>query len=150
MTRLSCSRIFLLKLLPELWRKPSSSLLHHLFCWLLLEYVYELPSSYNRDWLSNPRCRSHLFASEVAIHEALLEYPGRVYDPNEADFFFVPVYVSCNFSTLNGFPALHHARPLISSAVRFISAGLPSGIAPAAATTSSSPHTTSAPASTPW
>ncbi|KAJ8506298.1 hypothetical protein OPV22_007184 [Ensete ventricosum] len=88
-------------------------------------YVYELPSSYNRDWLSNPRCRNHLFASEVVIHEALLEYPGRVFDPNEADFFFVPVYVSCNFSTPNGFPALHHARPLISSAVRFISTGLP-------------------------
>ncbi|CAL9067938.1 unnamed protein product [Musa banksii] len=88
-------------------------------------YVYDLPSRYNKDWLSNSRCGSHLFASEVAIHEALLGYPGRAVDPNEADFFFVPVYVSCNFSTPNGFPSLHHARPLLSSAVDFVSSHLP-------------------------
>ncbi|URD84570.1 exostosin family domain containing protein [Musa troglodytarum] len=99
-------------------RKSSSAALPKI-------YVYELPSRYNKDWLSNSRCDSHLFASEVAIHEALLGYPGRAVDPNEADFFFVPVYVSCNFSTPNGFPSLHHARPLLSSAVDFVSSHLP-------------------------
>ncbi|RZS21575.1 hypothetical protein BHM03_00054222 [Ensete ventricosum] len=99
-------------------RKSSSAALPKI-------YVYELPSRYNKDWLSNSRCGSHLFASEVVIHEALLGYPGRAVDPNEADFFFVPVYVSCNFSTPNGFPSLHHARPLLSSAVDFVSSHLP-------------------------
>ncbi|RRT80487.1 hypothetical protein B296_00008404, partial [Ensete ventricosum] len=99
-------------------REPSSSPLPKV-------YVYELPSRYNKDWLSDPRCGSHLFASEVAIHEALLGYPGRAVDPDDADFFFVPVYVSCNFSTPNGFPSLHHARPLLSSAVDFVSSRFP-------------------------
>ncbi|KAH0746654.1 hypothetical protein KY285_008311 [Solanum tuberosum] len=84
-------------------------------------YVYDLPSKYNSDWLSNERCSNHLFASEVAIHKALLNSDARTFDPYEADFFFVPVYVSCNFSTVNGFPAIGHARSLISSAIKLIS-----------------------------
>lgn len=87
-------------------------------------YVYDLPPSYNRDWLAaaDGRCRSHLFAAEVAIHEALAGSPLAVSDPAEADFFLLPVYVSCNFSTANGFPSLSHARPLLRSAVQLVSA----------------------------
>ncbi|EEF38650.1 transferase, putative [Ricinus communis] len=89
-------------------------------------YIYELPSKYNRDWLSNKRCSNHLFASEVAIHKAISNSDDiRTFDPYEADFFFVPVYVSCNFSTINGFPAIGHARSLLSSAVTFISTNYP-------------------------
>ncbi|KAL7202066.1 hypothetical protein ACSBR1_033693 [Camellia fascicularis] len=88
-------------------------------------FVYDLPSKYNSDWLSNERCSNHLFASEVAIHRALLNSDVRTLDPWEADFFFVPIYVSCNFSTINGFPAIGHARSLISSAVQLISSELP-------------------------
>lgn len=87
-------------------------------------YIYDLPAKYNVDWL-NERCSSHLFASEVAIHRALASSEVRTFDPWEADFFFVPVYVSCNFSTVNGFPAIGHARNLISSAIRLISSDLP-------------------------
>ncbi|KAF9594207.1 hypothetical protein IFM89_028864 [Coptis chinensis] len=88
-------------------------------------YVYNLPSSYNTDWLSNKRCSSHLFAAEVAIHKALLNSDVRTVDPLQADFFFVPVYLSCNFSTVNGFPSMGHARPLLSSAVQLISSTMP-------------------------
>ncbi|KAL0370109.1 UNVERIFIED_CONTAM: putative glucuronoxylan glucuronosyltransferase IRX7 [Sesamum angustifolium] len=88
-------------------------------------YVYELPSKYNSAWLSNERCSSHLFASEVAIHRGLMRSDVRTLDPWEADFFFVPVYVSCNFSTVNGFPAIGHARSLIASAIEHVSAQLP-------------------------
>ncbi|XP_030522207.1 probable glucuronoxylan glucuronosyltransferase IRX7 [Rhodamnia argentea] len=88
-------------------------------------YVYELPPKYNSEWLSNERCRTHLFASEVAIHRALLTSDVRTLDPQEADFFFVPVYVSCNFSTTNGFPAIGHARSLLLSAVQLISSEHP-------------------------
>ncbi|KAK8319852.1 hypothetical protein V6Z11_A13G270100 [Gossypium hirsutum] len=52
-------------------------------------------------------------------------YDLRTFDPYEADFFFVPVYVSCNFSTVNGFPAIGHARSLISSAIQLISSNYP-------------------------
>lgn len=88
-------------------------------------YIYDLPSKYNSDWLSNERCSTHLFASEVAIHKALLNINFRTFDPNEADFFFVPVYVSCNFSAINGFPAIGHARSLIKSAIEVVSSELP-------------------------
>ncbi|KAL5081670.1 hypothetical protein RYX36_010091 [Vicia faba] len=64
-------------------------------------FIYELPTKYNKDWLMNERCKTHLFASEVAIHTALLKSDVRTFDPYEADFFFAPVYVSCNFSTVN-------------------------------------------------
>ncbi|RZC77024.1 hypothetical protein C5167_001184 [Papaver somniferum] len=88
-------------------------------------YIYDLPSKYSTDWLSNKRCSNHLFASEVAIHRALMGSDVRTLNPNEADFFFVPVYVSCNFSTVNGFPALGHARPLLASAIQLISNEMP-------------------------
>ncbi|ESW04319.1 hypothetical protein PHAVU_011G085300 [Phaseolus vulgaris] len=88
-------------------------------------FVYDLPPKYNTDWLSNERCSKHLFASEVAIHRALLTSEVRTFDPYEADFFFVPVYVSCNFSTINGFPAIGHARSLIASAVNLVSSEYP-------------------------
>ncbi|KAL2541073.1 putative glucuronoxylan glucuronosyltransferase F8H [Abeliophyllum distichum] len=88
-------------------------------------FIYDLPSKYNSDWLSNERCSSHLFAAEVAIHRALMHSHARTIDPLEADFFFVPVYVSCNFSTINGFPAIGHARSLIASAVQHISSQFP-------------------------
>lgn len=88
-------------------------------------YIYELPSKYNSDWLSNKRCSNHLFASEVAIHKALIKSNVRTFDPAVADFFFMPIYVSCNFSTVNGFPAIGHARGLLSSAVELISSEFP-------------------------
>lgn len=89
-------------------------------------YVYDLPSRFNLDWLSNGRCESHLFASEVAIHRALMESQAfRTLDPWQADFFFVPVYVACNFSTVNGFPAIGHARSLIAAAVEVVSSEFP-------------------------
>ncbi|KAJ7947876.1 Exostosin-like [Quillaja saponaria] len=88
-------------------------------------FVYDLPPKFNTNWLLNERCSNHLFASEVAIHKALLTSDVRTFDPYEADFFFVPVYVSCNFSTVNGFPAIGHARSLLASAVQLISSEYP-------------------------
>lgn len=88
-------------------------------------YIYELPPRFNSEWLSNERCSSHLFAAEVAIHRALLSSDVRTLNPYEADFFFVPVYLSCNFSTLNGFPSMGHARSLLQSAVQLVSSTMP-------------------------
>ncbi|CAM6100559.1 unnamed protein product [Calypogeia fissa] len=84
-------------------------------------FVYDLPPEYNTDWLNDTRCSSHLFAAEVALHQILLESPLRTTDPDAADFFFVPVYVSCNFSPKNGFPTLGNATKIIRAAVDLIS-----------------------------
>ena len=59
------------------------------------------------------------------MHEALLAYAGRAARPEDADLFFVPVYVSCNFSTPNGFPSLSHARGLLAEAVDLVRARMP-------------------------
>lgn len=88
-------------------------------------YVYDLPPKFNGEWLANERCSIHLFAAEVAIHRALMSSDVRTFDPSQADFFFVPVYVSCNFSKVNGFPAIGHARSLMASAIQHISSQLP-------------------------
>ncbi|MCO5563493.1 hypothetical protein L7F22_017136 [Adiantum nelumboides] len=88
-------------------------------------YIYDLPSSFNTDWLKDERCSSHLFAAEVAIHQRLLSSPVRTLEPVEADYFFMPVYASCNFSTTTGFPSLGHARSLLGSAVKLVSTKMP-------------------------
>lgn len=84
-------------------------------------YVYDLPSKFNDDWLSDERCSNHLFAAEVAIHKNLLASPIRTIDPYKADFFFVPVYVSCKFSPKTGFPWLGNAPRTLQAAVNFVS-----------------------------
>lgn len=84
-------------------------------------YVYDLPPKFNEDWLVDERCSNHLFASEVAIHKILLTSPIRTLDPYEADFFFMPVYVSCKFSPKTGFPWLGHAPKLMQAAVNHVS-----------------------------
>uniref|UniRef100_A0A0D9VNF1 Exostosin GT47 domain-containing protein n=1 Tax=Leersia perrieri TaxID=77586 RepID=A0A0D9VNF1_9ORYZ len=88
-------------------------------------YVYDLPSRFNRDWVAaDPRCSRHLFAAEVALHEALLG-SSSFSSAEDADLFFVPVYVSCNFSTANGFPSLSHARGLLADAVELVRSQMP-------------------------
>ncbi|KAH7276753.1 hypothetical protein KP509_39G020400 [Ceratopteris richardii] len=88
-------------------------------------YVYELPSAFNVDWLKDDRCSNHLFAAEVAIHQRLLSSPVRTMDPVEADYFFVPVYVACNFNTTTGLPSLRHARSQLGAAVKYVSRKMP-------------------------
>ena len=90
-------------------------------------YVYDLPSIFNKVWLvqKDKRCSNHLFAAEVAIHHRLLESPVRTMEPSEADFFFMPVYVSCNFNTTSGFPSISHARALLAAAVKHVSLEMP-------------------------
>ncbi|CAN8247214.1 unnamed protein product [Cochlearia groenlandica] len=91
-------------------------------------FIYDLPSKFNKDWLANNRCSNHLFAAEVALHKALLSLDdGNIVtkDPYEADFFLVPVYVSCNFTTITGFPAIGHARSLIKEAIGLVSSQYP-------------------------
>ncbi|KAG0629868.1 hypothetical protein M758_1G135500 [Ceratodon purpureus] len=84
-------------------------------------YVYDLPTKFNDDWLVDERCSNQLFASEVAIHKILMNSPIRTFNPYDADFFFMPVYVSCKFSSKTGFPWLGHAPTLMEAAVNHVS-----------------------------
>lgn len=43
-----------------------------------------------------------LYGVETYFHEVLLMSPHRTFDPEEADFFFVPLYVTCFFWPIIG------------------------------------------------
>ncbi|KAK8952327.1 putative glucuronoxylan glucuronosyltransferase F8H [Platanthera zijinensis] len=74
------------------------------------------PSEFNRAWLSNSHCASHFFTAELSRSPRSSNRLLRpLHLPPPRDFFFIPVYVSCNFSASNGFTILRHARPLLSS-----------------------------------
>lgn len=63
-------------------------------------FVYNLPADFNANML-DPRlprkfdCRSSMYAAEVLIHEQMLSSEHRTDDPEEADLFYVPIYMSC-------------------------------------------------------
>lgn len=82
-----------------------------------LVYVYDLPPEFNvhllqqrmdpsmchhRSWMSDdetdepsgPRMRWG-YGAETGLHEAMLNSPHRVFDPELADVFYVPVYGAC-------------------------------------------------------
>lgn len=93
-----------------------------------LIYVYELEPMYNQLMLqyrfSRASCTHRLFEqgnvtefrddwmyqADTGIHEMLLQSRHRTLDPEEADFFYIPVYVSCFFWPVFGaadFPFFH-------------------------------------------
>ena len=42
------------------------------------------------------------YSIESALHEYFLQSPHRTLDPEQADFFYVPVYTSCFFHPVLG------------------------------------------------
>ncbi|KAL0464031.1 UNVERIFIED_CONTAM: putative beta-1,4-xylosyltransferase IRX10L [Sesamum latifolium] len=58
-------------------------------------FVYELPSKYNKKILQkDPRCLTHMFAAEIYMHRFLLSSAVRTLNPEEADWFYTPVYTT--------------------------------------------------------
>ena len=61
-------------------------------------YVYDLPLWANSlIHKRNPWCSNGVFSSEIYIHQQLINnaHGVRTFDPEEADFFFIPVYATC-------------------------------------------------------
>ncbi|KAJ7564651.1 hypothetical protein O6H91_02G027700 [Diphasiastrum complanatum] len=84
-------------------------------------FVYELPSKYNQKMLEkDPRCLRHMFASEIFVHQFLLSSPVRTLNPQEADWFYTPVYTTCDL-TPNGFPLPFKSPQMMRSAIQYIS-----------------------------
>ncbi|KAG1665166.1 hypothetical protein FOA52_005547 [Chlamydomonas sp. UWO 241] len=60
----------------------------------------------------------NLYALEHYLHEMLLQSDHRTFDPEEADFFYVPVYSACYFWPIHGhadyplYPGPGHQRPM--------------------------------------
>lgn len=68
-------------------------------------YVYHLPPKFNSLQVAkshrkpppirDPHCDHNFYSAEVTVHRALLASPARTLDPTRADFFYVPIYVTC-------------------------------------------------------
>lgn len=88
-------------------------------------FVYELPSKYNKKILQkDPRCLNHMFAAEIFMHRFLLTSPVRTLNPEEADWFYTPVYTTCDL-TPNGLPLPFKSPRMMRSAIQLISSNWP-------------------------
>lgn len=59
-------------------------------------YIYDLPKEFHSDLKRDQkRCVSDQYGTEIRIHEELLKSPLRTLDPDEADFFYIPIYGEC-------------------------------------------------------
>lgn len=88
-------------------------------------FVYELPSKYNKKILQkDPRCLNHMFAAEIYMHRFLLSSPVRTLNPEEADWFYTPVYTTCDL-TPNGLPLPFKSPRMMRSAIQLISSNWP-------------------------
>lgn len=88
-------------------------------------FVYELPSKYNKKILQkDPRCLAHMFAAEIFMHRFLLSSAVRTFNPEEADWFYTPVYTTCDL-TPNGLPLPFKSPRMMRSAIQLISSNWP-------------------------
>lgn len=68
-------------------------------------FVYDLPEVYNveqvRESHTNPPltrdpiCDTSFYSAEVSLHRFFLQSEVRTLQPDEADFFYVPIYATC-------------------------------------------------------
>ena len=84
-------------------------------------YVYELPPKYNKNILAkDSRCLKHMFATEIFIHRFLLSSAVRTLNPEEADWFYTPVYTTCDLTPW-GHPLTTKSPRMMRSAIQYIS-----------------------------
>lgn len=84
----------------EKWKDPQYSKRR------LAIYVYDLPARFNEDLvrishsspshIRDPYCDKNFYSSEVHVHRYLLSSSVRTMDPEQANFFYVPVYSTCD------------------------------------------------------
>jgi putative beta-1,4-xylosyltransferase IRX10 len=88
-------------------------------------FVYEMPRKYNENLLAkDSRCLLHMFAAEIFMHQFLLSSAVRTLEPEEADWFYTPVYTTCDL-TQQGFPLPFRAPRIMRSAIKYVAATWP-------------------------
>jgi hypothetical protein len=65
-----------------------------------------------------------MFAVEEYLHDFLMESPVRTLNPDEADWFYAPVYTTCDL-TPNGLPLPFKSPRVMRSAISYISSHWP-------------------------
>ncbi|KAK3144891.1 hypothetical protein QOZ80_4AG0319300 [Eleusine coracana subsp. coracana] len=84
-------------------------------------FIYDLPRKYNKKMVNkDPRCLNHMFAAEIFMHRFLLSSAVRTLNPKEADWFYTPVYTTCDL-TPAGLPLPFKSPRVMRSAIQYIS-----------------------------
>lgn len=65
-----------------------------------------------------------MFAAEIFMHQFLLSSPVRTLNPKEADWFYTPVYSTCDLAP-NGLPLPFKSPRMMRSAIQLISTKWP-------------------------
>ncbi|CAN1242090.1 Probable beta-1,4-xylosyltransferase IRX10L [Linum perenne] len=65
-----------------------------------------------------------MFAAEIYMHRFLLSSPVRTLNPDEADWFYTPVYPTCDL-TPNGLPLPFKSPRIMRSAIQLIASNWP-------------------------
>ncbi|MCE5167188.1 putative beta-1,4-xylosyltransferase irx10l, partial [Datura stramonium] len=65
-----------------------------------------------------------MFAAEIYMHRFLLSSPVRTLNPEEADWFYTPVYTTCDL-TPNGLPLPFKSPRMMRSAIQLIASNWP-------------------------
>ncbi|KAF8667292.1 hypothetical protein HU200_052962 [Digitaria exilis] len=68
----------------------------------------------------DPRCLNHMFAAEIFMHRFLLSSAVRTLNPKEADWFYTPVYTTCDLTNA-GLPLPFKSPRVMRSAIQYIS-----------------------------
>eukprot|EP00850_Spirogloea_muscicola_P003209 SM000013S26378 [mRNA] locus=s13:65372:67766:- [translate_table: standard] len=88
-------------------------------------YVYDLPARFHRKVAKrDPRCLAHMFATEILFHAALLTSAARTLDPAAADWFYAPVYTTCDL-TAGGLPLPFKSPRMMRAAIAHVAARWP-------------------------
>ncbi|KAM3335037.1 hypothetical protein ACQJBY_029448 [Aegilops geniculata] len=88
-------------------------------------FIYDLPGKYNKKLLKkDPRCLNHMFAAEIFMHRFLLSSAVRTTNPEEADWFYTPVYPTCDL-TPSGLPLPFKSPRMMRSAIELIATKWP-------------------------
>jgi putative beta-1,4-xylosyltransferase IRX10 len=84
-------------------------------------YIYDLPRKYNKKIVNkDPRCLNHMFAVEIFMHRFLLSSVVQILNPKEADWFYTPLYTTCDL-TPAGLPLPFNSPRVMRSAIQYIS-----------------------------
>lgn len=84
-------------------------------------YVYDMPNKYNVKFIKKePRCLVHMFATEIFFHHNMLASAVRTPNPEEADWFYIPVYTTCDL-TPHGLPLPFRSPRMMRSAIAYVS-----------------------------
>ena len=84
-------------------------------------FIYDLPRKYNKKMVTkDPRCLNHMFAAEIFMHRFLLSSAVRTLNPKEADWFYTPVYTTCDLTNA-GLPLPFKSPRVMRSAIQYIS-----------------------------